>query len=327
MLYINKKKLFNIIFAFVFLFIFFLTLEAIQRLRHPHVGFRGMYNSLGFRSQEFEPKKKPGTIRILFMGSSTTFGVGNTLENTYPFLVGRILSEKLDSVRIETINGAMPAKGSFWVVERIKHSLYLDPDIIISMTGYNDSATTYNDSVRFSKEGELILRHPWYVKLSNFLACHSVFYVTLREKIAIILYGDPRFAFSRPKTKPGEDKLIKPSWLIHYPQYYRNNLGRMIKIADRHKIKLIFLNPPLSALRKKKVPIYAKKFFRLKEELFKESLNFNIPIIDLEGPLSESVIGEYISTDGIHFTDKGNLKIAQVISDFLIKNKKEYFLQ
>ena len=56
-------------------------------------------NSQGFRNPEFQMKKEK--TRIVCVGDSLTFGWGATDEQTYPFLLGKQLSE------IEVINGGV----------------------------------------------------------------------------------------------------------------------------------------------------------------------------------------------------------------------------
>jgi hypothetical protein len=41
-------------------------------------------NSLGMRDAEFPRRKPPGVVRILCMGDSTTFGMSERLEDSWP---------------------------------------------------------------------------------------------------------------------------------------------------------------------------------------------------------------------------------------------------
>lgn len=298
------------------------TLEGIQRIRYPHVGFREMTNSFGFRSPEFNPEKEPGTIRILFLGSSTTFGVSNPLEKTFPFLVGDTLQVKLPEQKIETINIALPNKTSDWFIERIRETLFLEPDILVLLVGYNDSASVYETTIKVNDEGGLVLT-PWYFQIHGFIARYSVLYVTLREKIALHLYGNPRFAFGSPKQIQQQELRTHENWFRHYPRLYRKNLETIAETAAAHEIKLIFIEPPLSLRRRREHPFYRKAFFRLKKELGEFASENRIPIISLRPFFSRTK--EYFSSDGLHFTNEGNLAIAQAISDFFVNAQTKYF--
>jgi len=284
-----------------------------------------MCNSIGFRSPEFNPKKQPGAIRILFIGSSTTFGTNAPVETTFPFLVGKLLIEKLPEIRTETINAAQPCKTSYWELERIKETLYLTPDIIVVMTGYNDSATIYSEFANIDEQGDLILKPSLLTRLDTWIAGHSVFYVTFREKIAILRYGSPLLAFTKPPAPQWERTLDKSNWFKHYPEHFRKNLQKMIAVCSLHKIKLIFIKAPLSPQRREEHPLYEKAYARLMKELTVTCSNQAIPLINLEYLCSNSEWRQYISPDGLHFTDEGNQKISEAIAGFFLENRKNYF--
>lgn len=312
----------NLFFSLVVIISFFLLLEVRQRVRHPEVGFRGMYNSLGFRSPEFDPVKKPGTVRMLFLGSSTTFGVTGPVEKTFPYLVEKILREQKPTLSIETINAARPAKTSYWEVERMHETLYLEPDIVVLMTGYNDSATVYGNFVNIGERGDLTVT-PWVHRLDTFIAHHSVFYVTFKEKISLLLHGSPNFAFSPPQWREPVTKNTD-DWFVHYPRHFRKNLERMIEMAGQHGIRLVFLKPPLGRERRENRPLYFRAFTRLMKELDEVAEKFHIPVIDLDAEFAGPKSADYIGRDGIHFTDAGNLALARGVSDFFIQYRQQY---
>ncbi len=305
--------------------IVFGALELRARARHPQVGFRGMSNSLGFRSPEFDPTKAAGVTRILFIGSSTTFGVTGPVEKTFPYLVGEILRRDMPGNRIETINAAMPGKTSYWEVERIKETRYLEPNIVVVMTGYNDSASIHRDFVRINERGDLILT-PWLYRVETWIARHSVFYVTLKEKLAVLLYADPNRAYGNPvqNEKWGTDSA-QQEWFQHYPRHFRTNLEQMIELASENGAKLVFIKGPLSTQRKEMHPRYAHAYSRLMEELASVCSQHEIPLIELDQAFPTFKETEYLARDGLHFTDEGNQAIAEVVSEFFIQNRINYF--
>lgn len=308
------QKIFFSLCAFL---IFFAALEIIQRMRHPHVGFRGMDNSLGYHDLEFQRQKAPGVIRVVFIGSSTTYG-GDSIRKNFPALAGRLLSKKRPDLKIETINAAQPSKTSYWEIVRMKETLALSPDFFVVMTGYNDSATIYQDFVKIQENGELFLM-PWYFRLHRWIARHSIFYVTLREKIALMRYGKAFYAFDSPADPEKEKNLEKGEWFDHYPEHFRRNLKQMIALARENHIKIVFIKAPLSPQRRQEHPLYAKAYIRLIDELLQSSGGQVVPIIDLEPAFTGGRWRRYIGYDGLHFTDAGNVKIARVISRYFDK--------
>jgi lysophospholipase L1-like esterase len=65
-------------------------------------------NSLGLRDREFTPEPPPGTLRVLALGDSQTFGNGLRLSETWPKQLERRL-EEADNARWEVINAGIPA--------------------------------------------------------------------------------------------------------------------------------------------------------------------------------------------------------------------------
>lgn len=310
----------QIIFAVLGTLCLLALLEIVQRIRHPYVGFRHMTNSMGFRSQEFEPRKPEGAIRILFVGGSTTFGVVGPVEETFPFMVGEILREKFPGQGIETINAARPGDSSYGVVERIQQTLWLEPDMLMVMTGDADATKIYTPLVDIEKRGDL-RSEPWLMRLNIFVARHSVFYVTLREKISILLYGTPLYAFSQPADPEQERTQKKEEWLRHYPRHFRKNLEMMIDIAQREKIQVFLVKPPFSSRSLRDHPLYAQAYERLMEEMVEVTSSRGISLIPLEGIFEDARGEEWISGDGVHLGPEGNQRIARALSAFLMEDK------
>src|SRR5436309_7841910 len=89
------------------------SVSAEVRRRPPHpflqVLPRGQVtpvNAAGFRGEEIELPKPAGTLRIVTLGGSTTLGVTNPYEESYPFLLQRRLRERFPGRRIEVQNAA-----------------------------------------------------------------------------------------------------------------------------------------------------------------------------------------------------------------------------
>lgn len=293
--------------------------EVIQRIRHPHVGFRNMTNSLGFRSPEFNAVKTPGTFRILFIGGSTTYGVSGPVERTFPYLAGQVLQERRPGRPVEVINAAQPGKNSYWLPERLRETLSLEPDLIIVMIGENDCASTSQEFSDITRRGDL-KKYPLWERISTWLASQSVLYVTLREKIAIRLHGSPRFAFDEPPDSPKRQRQDYPEWFRYYPKYFEQNIEQGIRIAKEHGIRILFIEPPLSQKRRSQVPLYARAYGVLMARLREVTRREGVPLLVLDrfyDDLEPSFSPEW---DGIHLPPAANQKMAREISAYLLEN-------
>ena len=88
-------------------------------------------NQNGYRGKEFNTTKENGTIRILVLGDSITFGQGVSDDKTYPYFLEGLLSEK--EKKVEVINAAYAdwfSPDSYYVYLK-NIGLQLDPDIVI----------------------------------------------------------------------------------------------------------------------------------------------------------------------------------------------------
>ena len=87
-------------------------------------------NSLGFRGQEIDLKKKKGQIRIMCFGSSETLGVHETEGKEWPSQLGKMIKDKYPEV--EVINISIMGLSQKMRKDYIeKYILPLEPDIIV----------------------------------------------------------------------------------------------------------------------------------------------------------------------------------------------------
>jgi len=150
------------------------------RIPVPGGSFGGIrINSLGFRGPELAVPKPPSTVRVAFLGSSTTYcaEVSNN-ENTWPHLVTEALKAESPDVNVDYVNAGVPGYG-------IAHSLRnletrvgrLNPDIIVIYEGHNDlTSNSFDLAVKqgiASKRTEQTLSWPtkyslfWYLVEKN----------------------------------------------------------------------------------------------------------------------------------------------------------------
>src|SRR5579864_1129647 len=93
----------------------------------------------GFRGADVAIPKPPGVYRILAIGGSTTFGIGLTTEETWPFQLQSILREQYGYHNVEVINMGVPGYYSLnSVINLATHGLALEPDLVIDTDGIND---------------------------------------------------------------------------------------------------------------------------------------------------------------------------------------------
>ena len=97
-------------------------------------------NSLGFRGPEFPIAKPSGTVRLAFLGASTTW-CGEVSGNHYvwPHLVASSLSDAFPKVRFDYVNAAVPGYTMSSMLKSMERRVAaLEPDVVIIYEASNN---------------------------------------------------------------------------------------------------------------------------------------------------------------------------------------------
>jgi lysophospholipase L1-like esterase len=103
-------------------------------------------NALGFRSPEVTMPKPPTTIRLAFLGGSTTYCAEvSSNEATWPHLVWQRLQRALPDTPVDYVNGGVPGYSVINLFRNLELRVRpLQPDVIVIYEAANDlSADTY----------------------------------------------------------------------------------------------------------------------------------------------------------------------------------------
>jgi len=119
------------------------TVDAKSGLRIPVPGgsFGGIrINSLGFRRPQLKVPKPASTVRIAFLGSSTTYCAEvSSNENAWPHLVAQALHAHWSGSTVDYVNAGVPGYSVATSLQNLKSRVApLDPDIIVIYEGHND---------------------------------------------------------------------------------------------------------------------------------------------------------------------------------------------
>jgi len=97
-------------------------------------------NSLGFRGPEIRLPKPPGTVRLAFLGASTTWCAevsGN--EKVWPHLVAQELQKAFANPDVDYVNGGVPGYTVKSSLKNLEHRVVpLQPDIVVIYHATND---------------------------------------------------------------------------------------------------------------------------------------------------------------------------------------------
>jgi len=122
------------------------SLQPRARLQRTNAEFDVVYeiNSYGMRDREFSIEKPPGTVRILMLGDSYTFGIGNNLDDTFSKQLERKLNESGEGRRFEVINGGCSSYSPLLeYLLLVQKGLALNPDLVILNYDISDVQDDY----------------------------------------------------------------------------------------------------------------------------------------------------------------------------------------
>lgn len=116
--------------------------RSAQFYRHPQTGLRLpspnstqgkiQINSLGFRSPEIPVPKPPGTVRLAFLGSSTTYDLYVDNASTWPHLVTQAIQAVYPTCRVDYVNAGVPGFSSLHMLTYYRaYVSKLEPDIVV----------------------------------------------------------------------------------------------------------------------------------------------------------------------------------------------------
>jgi hypothetical protein len=95
-------------------------------------------NSKGLRDREIPYERTPGTLRVVMLGESTTFGWGVRPEQTFSKLLEGMFAEK--GIKAEVVNTGV---GNFRTIQRIEYFLTeaykYNPDLVVVYYSVNDA--------------------------------------------------------------------------------------------------------------------------------------------------------------------------------------------
>ncbi len=207
-------------------------------------------NSLGLRSPAIA-EKRPGELRVLSLGESTTFGAGVGDDETYTARLAHELRARFPGRTITTINAGVSAWSSFQSLRFLEtRGLDLQPDLILFYHEVNDYLPS---SLRDSSNSEIgvvktdMQLHDSQVRrvqrlLTRFSAVYRFASLALaRRRIEAFNTDD----FFNPVTESGlPDISIPPRLADNEPRaplasaLHEGALGRRVSDEEREQILL-----------------------------------------------------------------------------------------
>ena len=95
-------------------------------------------NAHGLRGPVVDEPKPPQTVRLLFVGDASCFGLGVALDESFPVVATRLLDDDDPERRYEFVIGALPGYSSFQSRRLLERLLGLEPDLVVLYVGAHE---------------------------------------------------------------------------------------------------------------------------------------------------------------------------------------------
>jgi len=280
-------------------------------------------NSRGFRSPEIEVPKPPGTVRIAFLGASTTFCAEvSSNAMTWPHLVWKSLRQRWPDARIDYVNAGV---SGYSVKSSVKNLAYrvrpLDPDVIVIYHATNDLSG--NSFAQAAAQG--IVQRQTEQDLT-WPAKYSLLWYLVEKNLRVI--------YSKQKATESNGKIRLDIGVLKKP--FERDLLELVKesqkIAD-FVVIITFstrLRPDQSPDEQRAAAVtslYYMPYMSI-DDLLRGFAAYNDVIRDVATRTGAFLIeGENDIpgdarhfVDSVHFTDEGSRKMAERVAAALIKN-------
>jgi lysophospholipase L1-like esterase len=205
-----------------------------------YVGVPVSVNRLGLRDRELDVPKPAGTVRLLGVGDSVTFGYGVRLEDTYlKVLEARLHTRAPSGVRYEVVNAGVEECGLDAYLDSVRVlSPVLEPDLVLVGVVLNDIQRYDRGAPAVGEaglprrlHGALLRRSQLY--LGGVLATRSLLY-RLRILDVSDLFGSPLRALR------AADPSVEPAWASSL-----DVLARLVELTRARGLGLVLVLFPL----------------------------------------------------------------------------------
>ena len=262
---------------------------------HPLIEFTNVHGKyqfkndyFGFRNKNNMYFNKSNNFKIILTGGSECAGFGH--EKTISEFLKEILRDNYQTQNIDVINLCMNSYVISNEIQAFTHIGWnLNPDIVISHTGWNDSFYSIFVPGNFIKQG-------------------IVYYIG-QEQWKDLLYGN------KIKFKGVEDKMIKNFDEDLFFTITKNNLKKYNKIVEAAGGKFLVGLQPFN----KHHHIDKQKYQKI-SLLNMGKLNNNFDQLKLNKINFYNYINEFEFIDNIHTNTKGAELTAKIYSEFIMLN-------
>lgn len=258
-------------------------------------------NSHGLRGPDFTAGKAPGTVRIICLGNSCTFGWQVGENDPYPRQLETMLDRSAPGRSIQVINAGVTGYTTFQGLRFSRDEvLGWGPDVLVVSYCWNDHWAGAQDIADKDQE----LPPQWVLDIQN--ACgRTLTYRWLKFMVFSIRRPVAEFSHTQPVYRVG-------------PADYRDNLEAMIELARSRGIPVILLTSPIPPKRDFPPPM-VHAFHEKYNEIMRSFVGQRgVTVLDVAVEFAKvEGLFDNPGADPTHYNVNGHNIIAAMIANYL----------
>jgi lysophospholipase L1-like esterase len=246
-------------------------------------------NERGLRGPVLPERKAAGAYRVLFIGDSTTFGLGVPLEESFAALAAAGIGQDRPGQAVEFEIGALPGYSSHHSLVMTRRMLAHEPDLVVFYVGgHND-----HSRARYYHDGEIPER-----LARREAGWHAIPTLRLFELVADRFYR----SLGRKLLSPGPRSRVPPD-------AFEANMLEMVELTQAAGAVPVVLSPPFSEHLRKRHPAIPQ----FEAALVSVAEQTGVPLVELQEPFGRHPDDEVFFPDGFHFNPAGHRLAAEQI--------------
>ncbi len=269
----------------------------------PELGFRGaaggevagvVLNPLGLRGPLPSRPKPENVRRLLFLGDSTCWGLGVSLEESFAAAATAAVAEARPDQSVEFVLGAFPGYSSYHSAVLLDRLLPLEPDVAILYVGARNDGSR----ARYYADADIPARR---ARLEA--GWHQL---RVLRSVEALVDGSYRSLFRKLRSIGAQARVP--------PDAFRANLERIASRLATAGVPALVVLPPLSASFAAAHP--ESRFYR--EILVEVAAAHELPTVSVDKPFAAEDESTLFFEDDYHLTARGHAVVTGEIARALL---------
>ena len=279
-------------------------------------------NAKGLRGPDIPYERRPGTMRMLFVGDSVTFGDGlANYDETLPARIGAAVARRSGRT-VEAINSGVSGYSPWQEARFLRNEGFrYSPDLVVVTFVLNDVTEKF-ELMRFGGSGE-----GWQLSHAFTSGVEKWLYKSNTVRGVQLLAARLRFGADTKAGARAAEQLtvrslvdaplrddVKRAWSATFTE-----LDEMVELCRQRQTPLVILVSPFAfQLEKEGSDAPQLQMVRYAQER-------GVALLDLLGPLADDMKREkrqpqFYFLDSNHFSANGTSVVAELVSSFLLEN-------